>query len=342
MKKYLSLLTTILSLVFFTLPALEMLDSNDNPYKIIKSTKRLYLPACPGANNPSIMEFEDNYLLTFRWTPKHWDEPWISFIGIVILDKSLNQISKVELLDTRLYNRTTPSQSEDARILSVNGKIYLLYNDNMKIIFPTHWERRDMYAVELIYQNNEFILGEPLRLRHAKKYREKPWQKNWTPFEWQNKLLLSYAINPHEVLLPNLETGNCNSFFESNKKINWDYGEIRGGTPGILVDGEYLAFFHSGEIKQTPASEFHELWHYFMGAYTFSAEPPFELTKISPEPLSVPEFYTYSYYSKRVIYPGGFVVYGPNIYLAYGKDDCEVWIATIDIKELKNSLVPLK
>jgi len=79
-----------------------------------------------------------------------------------------------------------------------------------------------------------------------------------------------------------------------------------------------------------------------MGAYTFSATPPFGLKKISPEPIMHPEFYTYSHFSKRVIYPGGFVVEGEKLYLSYGKDDCEVWIATIDVAELKKSLVNVK
>lgn len=342
MKKYIPLICVILFTFSAALSALEILNLYENPTKIVKCTKRYFLPECPGAQNPSIVEFGENYLLTFRWSPRHWDEPWVSYIGIVVLDKSLNQITKPQILDTRLYSNATPPQSEDARIISVAGKTYLLYNDNMKVTFPNHWERRDMYATELLYQEGEFILAEPLRLRHSTKYRDRPWQKNWVPFEWHDKLLLSYEINPHEVIMPNLDTGVCYPLFDSHKNINWPYGGLRGGTPAVLVDGEYLAFFHSGEIKRTSASEFHELWHYFMGAYTFEAEPPFEMTKISPEPINAPEFYTYSYYSKRVIYPGGFVVDGPDLHLAYGKDDCEVWVATIDLEELKNSLVPVK
>lgn len=78
-----------------------------------------------------------------------------------------------------------------------------------------------------------------------------------------------------------------------------------------------------------------------MGAYTFSPDPPFEITKISSKPIEASSFYTFSSYDKRVIYPGGFIVDGPNLYVAYGKDDSEIWIATININELLQSLEPV-
>jgi predicted GH43/DUF377 family glycosyl hydrolase len=42
-----------------------------------------------------------------------------------------------------------------------------------------------------------------------------------------------------------------------------------------------------------------------------------------------------------VIFPGGFVVIDPYIYVAYGKDDHEMWIAPIDKAELKKALKPV-
>ena len=32
---------------------------------------------------------------------------------------------------------------------------------------------------------------------------------------------------------------------------------------------------------------------------------------------------------------------GPTLYLAYGRDDCEIWIATLDKNALMSTLVPL-
>lgn len=77
-----------------------------------------------------------------------------------------------------------------------------------------------------------------------------------------------------------------------------------------------------------------------MGAYTFSAEPPFAITSYTQSPVVDDSFYTKSSYFKRVIFPGGAVAIGPNIYLAYGKDDQEIWIAILDKEALKKALIP--
>ena len=78
-----------------------------------------------------------------------------------------------------------------------------------------------------------------------------------------------------------------------------------------------------------------------MGAYTFSPTPPFQITRFTPEPIVAEGFYTQSSQWKRVIFPGGFVVADPYIYVAYGKHDVEMWIATIDKAELKKALKPV-
>ncbi len=310
--------------------------------KIVTSTKRIYIPSYPGAYNPSIVKFEDNYLLTFRYLPSRSFQPWLSHIGIILLDESFEPISDAELLNTRTRFKGIPSQSEDARIFSCNGKFYVIFNDNPDLMFPSIYDRRDMYIAELLFVDDQFLLSDPVKLVHGEKYPHVLWQKNWSPFEWNGMLLLSYMINPHEIICPDLENGYCQRCYETQKSIDWGFGSLRGGTPAQLIDGEYLAFFHSGIVTSSPSSDNRELWHYYMGAYTFSATPPFEMTKISSSPIDSPGFYTFSSYEKRVIYPGGFVAKGSKLYVAYGKDDSEIWIATIDLNELKKSMVSAK
>ncbi len=53
-------------------------------------------------------------------------------------------------------------------------------------------------------------------------------------------------------------------------------------------------------------------------------------------------FYTNAFNEKCVIFPGGSVVVDSKIYVAYGKNDCEMWIATLDKEELKKSLIPVQ
>jgi predicted GH43/DUF377 family glycosyl hydrolase len=311
--------------------------------KLVLETKRIYIEDFPEAWNPSMIKVDQGYLMSFRYTPDVESQGWISYIGVVLLDEEFNPISKPQLLRTRLKNSKTPSQSEDARIFKFKDRMFLIYNDNVDIIYPATWQRRDMFMAELFYTDHQFILGPPLKLIYEEKYQSRFWQKNWVPFEKDGALLMIYSINPHEILYPNLATGTCYSVYETSAEIQWDFGAfLKGSTPPMLVDAEYLAFFHTGIVTSSQSSWGLDLWHYFMGAYTFSAEPPYEITHITPVPIIAENFYTPSKYAKRVIYPGGFVVSDSVIYLTYGKDDQEIWIATIDKAVLKNSMVPVE
>jgi predicted GH43/DUF377 family glycosyl hydrolase len=310
--------------------------------KVVLETKRILLEDFPEAWNPSMIKVDQGYLMTFRYCPDVISQGWVSYIGIVLLDEAFDPISKPQLLKTRVKNSKTPSQSEDARIFKFKDRLFLIYHDNVDIVYPATWQRRDMFMSELLFTNNQFTLTPPLKLIHEEKYNSQTWQKNWVPFEKDGVLLMTYSINPHEILYTNLLTGTCYPAYETRAEIQWDFGILRGSTPPLLVDGEYLAFSHSGIITSSESSWGLDLWHYYMGAYTFSAEPPFEITKMTPVPIMHDSFYTPSDYNKRVIFPGGFVVSDSFIYVAYGKDDNEIWIATLDKAMLKKALQPVE
>ena len=316
-------------------------DESIESRQIVIATKRIVLEDFPDAWNPSILKTNDGLLLTFRYLPDRDHQPWLSYIGAVLLNDEFDPISKPELLNTRLKNSKTPSQSEDARVFLHQDRMFLIYNDNIDIIYPATWQRRDMFMSELFYKNGHFTLTAPLKLVHDEKYPNQMWQKNWVPFEKDGALLLAYSIHPHEILYANLNTGKCYPSYTTTPSLNWQFGTLRGSTPPLLIDGEYLAFFHSGMYTASPSSWGLEMWHYFMGAYTFSAEPPFQITKITPLPIMSDDFYTPSGYYKRVIFPGGFVATDTKIYVAYGKDDCEMWIATLDRDILKKVMIPV-
>jgi predicted GH43/DUF377 family glycosyl hydrolase len=330
----------MLFLIFWMLLSFQFAHAVDSVENVILSTHRIELENFPGAFNPSIFKVKEGYLLTFRYSPDPYYQYWISYIGIVLLNDSLEQISTPELLNTRPINSKTDSQAEDARIFQYKDRIFLIYNDNLIDPSPSIYQRRDMFLAELVKINGHFTLSSPLKLVYEEKYHTQFWQKNWTPFEWNGSLFLSYTINPHEILYPNFKTGKCYHLYETAPSIKWDFGTLRGSSPALLIDGEYLSFFHSGIITSLSPSD-KPGWHYFMGAYTFSSEPPFTITKMTPHPMMAPGFYAIPRSYKKVIFPGGFVDNGPLIYLAYSRDDCEVWIAKIDKMALKKALKPI-
>ena len=313
------------------------LQAEDIP--IILNSKQIIMPNCPGAFNPSLTKLEEGgFLLVFRYCPDRINEGWVSYIGVVRLNEVFEPVSEPQLLSVRRKNSKTPSQSEDARIFSYFGRHFVFFNDNLEIKDPSFGQRRDIYLAELLDDHGHFSLSSPMKLIHDTKYNEKWWQKNWMPFEWNQRLLLVYSIDPHEIIDPNFIEGICHPFYTTSPAIPWYWGDLRGGTPAILVDNQYLSFFHSSLKIASDASFGMEMWHYFMGAYAFSPEPPFQITHISPEPIIGKGFYTHSNSEKRVIFPSGCIYRDPYIYVSYGKDDKEMWIATIDKDALMKSL----
>ncbi|MFI0434863.1 MAG: hypothetical protein ACH350_03920 [Parachlamydiaceae bacterium] len=337
MHPFISILFLFL-ILFQRLPG-EKKESQD----IVTSIKKIILPEFPYAHNPSLVDTDEGLLLSFRYVPDLL-APWISYIGVVFLNEDFEPISKPQLLNTRVGNPLIPSQSEDARLISYQGNLYVLYNDNHTLVNPTFEHRRDMYIARLFYQDQQFTLSEPLKLYHHEKYYSQKWQKNWVPFVWDDALLLSYSLRPHEVLYPDLTSGRSIPFVISefgNQKWEWKWGQLRGGTPALLVDDEYLAFFHSSIVTSSTASKGKAIHHYYMGAYTFSHEPPFHITQITSSPIIADGFYTSSNLPKQVIFPGGFIIRNGYYAVAYGKNDQEVWVAIINRKKLKKVLVPV-
>lgn len=322
---------SLFCLLFFTI----LLYPED---KIVVCTKQIFLEECPEAFNPSMIRVENGYLFVFRYLPDKIYEPWISYIGVVMLNDAFDPIEKPQFLSVRRSRSKTPSQSEDPRVFSYRGRTFIVFNDNLEIENPTLWQRRDMFLAELFYVNNHYLLSSPIKLIHDTKYNTQWWQKNWFPFEWNNELYFVYMMNPHEIVLPNLIKGNCYPMYETTVEIDWVWGDLRGGTPAQLVDGEYLSFFHSSIPIPSAASMDSMLWHYYMGAYTFSPDPPFTISKITPSPIIAEGFYASSTCEKRVIFPGGFVQDRDFLHVAYGKDDQEMWIATLDKKKLMSFL----
>lgn len=306
---------------------------------IVKEVVRIHLDDYPEAFNPSLHFDGKHFTLTFRHLPDK-RRLWHSVIGIVRLDRNLNIVSAPTILNTRQHQPKTVPQSEDARLLEWNGRHYLVYNDNIDFVAAARDQRRDIYLSEISIDTLTLI--STTKLLHDRYMETRLWEKNWTPFVWKGLLLMVYSIEPHEIIYPNLPYGRAQTTYQTSSEIDWEWGSLRGGTPALLVDGHYLSFFHTALHTSSKAAPQEGKWHYFMGAYTFSAEPPFQITKVSPHPISHSEFYKESDAKKRVIYPGGFVDMGDDLYVAYGKDDREMWIAIIDKEKLMQSLIPVE
>lgn len=321
------------------------IDLEENIQGFVLETKQIKIPESPHAFNPSIIRWRGNLLMSYREISTPLSDPNSaanSYIYIVRLDENFDPIGKAQKLSLGLEGEF--SRSEDARLILVAGELYMIYSDNTEKIareggFRIHVAKLDddgeMFQVVATECLSQFQ-GESSEKR----------EKNWVPFDYEGTLLFAYSLTPLRILRPLLDgSGVCEAYVATRPSIVWEWGELRGGTQALLInDEEYLAFFHSSIHLSTVHSKSEPILHYFMGACLFSSDPPFEMKKISPEPIIGKNFYSgidYEPYWKpvRVVFPCGFVNSSDFIWVSYGRQDHEIWIAKLDKKELLASLI---
>lgn len=316
------------------------IDLEKNKAEFILETKRIILKDYKDAFNPSIIRFQDKLLMTFRIIPN----PYFTFnsqIGIVILDDNFDPINTPQILDTQDKRSLVPSRAEDARLIAINNHLYMVYSDN-KDDYITRAGFR-VYVSELEFDGEFFHITHTDCLKDFENASPYLREKNWVPFDYYGTMLMAYSLTPHLIFRPIMGSETCTTVSTSKSEINWKYGELRGGTPAILDGNQYISFFHSSIDMLTDHSNKRCISHYFMGAYTFSSEPPFQITKISKEPIVGEGFYKGEYYkpywkSVRCVFPCGLLVEDPYIYVSYGRQDHEIWIVKMDKQALLESL----
>lgn len=316
-------------------------DLEQNPNECIIDLKQVVIPGHEHAFNPSLVRWKDHYLLCFRevsGTIIHSPQSAASStISLVWLDDDFNPISTAYKLDFNNLRDCT----DDARILVVGDELQIIYSDNIEEVITDSGFR--MWTAKIEVNEDSFRVYDQEKLTYFDGEQEFRREKNWTPFDYQSFLCLSYSLSPHKVFLPVKGTECCYTLSEHNQSLEWKWGEIRGGTPAILVNGHYLTFFHSCMDMQSLHSQGKSSLHYFMGAALFASSPPFEILKISKKPLVAKGFYSgenYIPYWKPVnaIFPCGIWEEKKTLIVSYGRQDHELWIARFDTKSLIESL----
>lgn len=321
-----------------------LIDLEERSQDFVLETKRIEIPGHPMPFNPSITRWQGRLLLSFRIIPDI-KRKYDSEIGLVFLNEDFEAVTEPQLLSLRDEYSVAPCRAEDGRLITIDGRLFIVYDDNAEPKLSKGGFR--LYVAELYYDGEHFVAENIECLTQYEGESREIREKAWVPFNYQSHLLLAYSIDPHKIFYPRLDgSGTCDTVAFSQPPIQWNWGILRGGTPGFLHNDQYLAFFHSSKVTATVHSDGENILHYFMGAYTFSKEPPFEVTAISSEPIVGKNFYhgiTYPGYWKpvRCVFPCGYISDEQFIWLAYGRDDHECWIAKIDKTKLLESLVPI-
>ncbi|HRW58230.1 MAG TPA: hypothetical protein P5048_01270 [Chlamydiales bacterium] len=293
------------------------------PSSAVVQVKDLHIKGVKEPFNCSLVEdVKGDYLLAFRFM-----EGKKNRLGIAELDKNFEEKCPYHLVDT------WSDETEDARIIYDGDDYYLVYNDQLPC--EKHF-CRGMYLSKLNRDDFtiEYKTSFDLHLR--------PVEKNWVPFVAKNErsekeIQLAYSLVPHKILsVTDPKSSDLTQlFFKNNpsyRRFFWDWGVVRGGTPAIMVDGEYLSFFHSSFGKK-------RRW-YVMGAYTFEAKPPYRVTRVSKHPIFYKEIK-----NQRIVFPSGFVqdrIDGEEVFhISYGEMDCRSKLVTIKKKDIFDAMKSL-
>ncbi len=196
-------------------------------------------------------------------------------------------------------------------------------------------------------------------LTHHKKAEH---QKNWPVFQYKSNVFYIASILPFHVVSPITviskkheelleKRGISHSFgrsvsmstsqYRTGTKYDycWPWGRPRGGTPAIVIDGEYWGIFFS----KVHLSSF-DLPAYVLGIYTFTSKPPFKLTSMSRQPIVVEKFLDISrdFQTDLKQFPVSLEVdkESDRLFISMGVNNREAWVVELILSALKPTLRP--
>lgn len=232
--------------------------------------------------NPSICERPDGRWLIVR-RATFSDKDKIGYNDLVAF--RLEGTTMIAGFPIQMGKMFPAEHFEDPRAYYVNGRTFIsacnfIRSSDKGCTYPHQVMCEVAFDWHLIKRHDP-IYGKNGRDQGTNKGHE----KNWVWF-WKDQYpFLLYQSDPMETAMfsPDFSRAYKNSEMGlSQPKWDasvWQYGHIRGGTPPVLVNGEYWTFFHSSTDIPIYRRQYH------MGAMAFESKPPFRVTKITLEPL---------------------------------------------------------
>lgn len=274
-------------------PDLEMSATESSRWPIRFDQHNL-APEVPGLRfNTSLIEHGDGYALAFR---NGWKG---SNIYIQRLDTTFNP--KGEAVKLELRHRDASFGREDARLFYHKNALHISFIGVMG---------RQRYT----HTNQLFArLGDDFEVQdifHPVIAKRQKFEKNHQYFDYQNQLYAVYTIAPHVVL--KIDSNTATRAYETPCKIPWSGGHLRGGASPVLIGDEYWCFFHGKH--QHPLT-------YNIGVYCFSAKPPFQITRMTPDPILEADPATNPGNYCPVVFPCGAVKVGDEWVVSCGVHD---------------------
>ncbi len=266
--------------------------------------------------NPSITRWRGKLLMAWR---KGWFSARI-WLGELSEDHRLLWGREVDF--SHLWRLTEDDWLEDPRLVVAGNKVLVVF---------TYVRGQDICMAMA-------TLGGDLRVEECQimKSTVREWEKNWQLFECDKKLRVIYYPNPNTVGWRDGQQFKIPA--ADGARLDWEWGEARGGTPPIKIGEEYFSFFHSSIQK-----------HYVAGFYAFEAKPPFRVTRWPSQPCMIAVKDAW-HGGHAVVFPGGAIFENGRWLVAFGWQDshcCLAWfdhsglLATLNIRTLPPAPVTL-
>ncbi len=302
----------------------------------VEWTKQISIPGAPGAYNPSLVRYGSGYLLSARFdTMEAGASPLQKQAQDQMVFVKLNSsfVPEGPVTRERFAQGNNLGTGQDPRLFWWKNEVWVLFNALNNAIAGS--PRRMVLAKLSEKEDGYFKLTEAKFLS----YGSGPFEKNWPPFLVDNELYLLYNTDPHQVIKPDLVTGKCTLVAET-KIFPWQRGHVRGGTPALPYgENEFISFFHSSKRYRYLNNDWRQI--YVMGAYTFSNKAPFAVTRYTPEAMDSKGFYDQSNHWK-IIFPTGLVLDDDYAYVSMGRNDNQVVIVKIRMKDIERHLLKLQ
>lgn len=241
-------------------------------------------------------------------------------------------------------NRYPREQWEDPRAFVADGKCYV---SMATLIRGIAWKiRQSLCVMSEDLSRFSVVCESEFGGNHSEPMKATGHEKNWTWFNSQDDLHCVYSLHPLTIFVPNYYDGTLARRVDSKppESIPWQHGTLRGGTNPELSDGEYLTFFHSSMLWKDAFGScvMGTRRRYYMGALTFTSEPPFHITSITPKPLLVgSEDDPRTLEGPPVVFPCGAKLINGSWLVTMGINDERCGWISIPHEELKGLIVKI-
>lgn len=205
--------------------------------------------------NPGFVRYREKIVMSFRLssygdglietvdnigiaTWRSIDDMWSFFDGNFSVFPATYTLEYLSSSDVSL-GRSMYVVGEDARLIVVQDKLYVVYNSIDRKLLPFRCMR---FAEFLIDEKRAtaVVVGKSHVLDSSIIFGDAP-QKNWVPFEHNGRLLFSYSISPHVVVEPVLDRSILASLYDKQCTLSSIVMELLPFCRFMNISNSYLS-----------------------------------------------------------------------------------------------------